>query len=324
MPITPGSINGEESATVTFKVRTVTVDMNSTSVHQEVMTIGDPESTLGLVRVRAATPNSTDFGMVVRTAGSVVIEGNSTVVQGTSPWVVTGNSTIVAFGAGLISSGVLAGNSSALNVRSVWSSTHADQPVQATQSGTWNVGTVTAVTGITNPVTIQGNSSVVQSGAWNVSLIGPQSSAAPAGNSSAIVVRIAGGPSSAADLLMRPVFSSTNTDNPVRAVLSSTAADNPVSLPALAVAATVTSVNDAATNQTLLSLNAARKGFILFNDSTQIAYVKLGTTATTADYSYQIPPNGFYESVGVGVYTGRIDCIWAADGTGAMKITELA
>jgi hypothetical protein len=99
---------------------------------------------------------------------------------------------------------------------------------------------------------------------------------------------------------------------------------NGVSIPALAVAATVTSVNDSASNQTLLSLNAARKGFMLFNDSTQIAYVKLGTTATTADYSFQLQPNEPYEFIGLGVYTGRIDCIWAADGSGAMKVTELA
>jgi hypothetical protein len=97
-----------------------------------------------------------------------------------------------------------------------------------------------------------------------------------------------------------------------------------VTVPALAVSAAVTSVNDQATNATLLSLNAVRKGYKLYNDSTQIAYVKEGTTATTSDYSYQIQPLGYYESVGVGIYTGRIDCIWAADGSGAMKITELS
>ena len=95
-------------------------------------------------------------------------------------------------------------------------------------------------------------------------------------------------------------------------------------LGAVAVAATVTSVNDSNVNQTLLASAAGRKGFKLYNDSTEIAYVKEGATATTADYSYQIPPQGFYESVGVGVYTGRIDAIWAANGAGAMKITELA
>ena len=51
---------------------------------------------------------------------------------------------------------------------------------------------------------------------------------APASTTMGLVVRVASGPSSAADLLVRPVFSSTNTDNPVRAILSSTNTDNPV------------------------------------------------------------------------------------------------
>lgn len=51
---------------------------------------------------------------------------------------------------------------------------------------------------------------------------------APPSTEYGLVVRIASGPSSAVDLSMRPVFSSTNTDNPVRAVLSSTNTDNVV------------------------------------------------------------------------------------------------
>lgn len=89
-------------------------------------------------------------------------------------------------------------------------------------------------------------------------------------------------------------------------------------------AAAVTSVDDSNTNQTLLSSNTSRRGYKLFNDSTQVAYVKEGTTATTTDYSYQIRPGGFYESVGEGSYTGRIDALWAANASGAMKITELS
>lgn len=92
--------------------------------------------------------------------------------------------------------------------------------------------------------------------------------------------------------------------------------------PAIATSSTVTSVNDSNVNQTLLSSNGSRKAFKLFNDSTQIAFVKEGTTATTSDYSYKLQPGQFYGDIGLGVYTGRIDCIWAADASGAMKITE--
>lgn len=107
-----------------------------------------------------------------------------------------------------------------------------------------------------------------------------------------------------------------------RVVVATDQATLPISVPAVAVAAAVTQVVSSAASVTLLSSNAARKGFKLFNDSTAIAYIKEGTTAVIAsDHSYQLQPKGFYESVGVGVYTGRIDCIWAS-ANGNMRVTE--
>lgn len=64
--------------------------------------------------------------IVTISTGSVAINGNSTVLQGTSPWV-------IGFQAGNVSSGAQSGNSSGLTVRPVWSSSNADQPVSATQ-----------------------------------------------------------------------------------------------------------------------------------------------------------------------------------------------
>lgn len=57
------------ASTITMKVRTVTLDLNSTVTHQEVLTIGDGESTLGLARVLATAPPSTTYGLAVRIAG---------------------------------------------------------------------------------------------------------------------------------------------------------------------------------------------------------------------------------------------------------------
>lgn len=94
-----------------------------------------------------------------------------------------------------------------------------------------------------------------------------------------------------------------------------------VTLPAVAVAASVTSVAGSASSVQLLASTAGRKGYGLYNDSTAVAYVKKGTTATTSDYSFQIQPGGYYADTGVACYTGRVDCIWAA-ANGAMKITE--
>lgn len=89
----------------------------------------------------------------------------------------------------------------------------------------------------------------------------------------------------------------------------------------LATTATVTSVNDTASSTELLSANSSRRGVRLSNDSTQVAYVKFGTTATTSDYTVQLLPGAYLEEDN---YSGRIDCIWAADASGAMKITELS
>jgi hypothetical protein len=83
---------------------------------------------------------------------------------------------------------------------------------------------------------------------------------------------------------------------------------------------TQSSVNDSASNVTLLSSNSARLGATIFNDSTQILYVKLGTTASTTSYTAQLVPGAYYE-VPYG-YTGNIDGIWAADASGAARITE--
>lgn len=84
---------------------------------------------------------------------------------------------------------------------------------------------------------------------------------------------------------------------------------------------TVTSVNDSASNQTLLSSSTTRKGFRLYNDSTQIAYVKYGATATSTDFTVKIFPESLHYEDN---YNGNVDCIWAADGSGAMKVTSLA
>lgn len=83
----------------------------------------------------------------------------------------------------------------------------------------------------------------------------------------------------------------------------------------------VTSVNDSASNQTLLASNANRLGATVTNDSTQILYVKLGATATATSYTVRMLPGDYYE-VPFG-YTGIIDGIWAADASGAARVTEL-
>lgn len=56
------------ASTITMKVATVTLNRNSTVTHQEILTVGDAESSIGLMRVLAAPPASTEYGAVVRIA----------------------------------------------------------------------------------------------------------------------------------------------------------------------------------------------------------------------------------------------------------------
>ena len=85
--------------------------------------------------------------------------------------------------------------------------------------------------------------------------------------------------------------------------------------------ATTSSVADSATNVTVLAANTARLGATVSNDSTTILYLKLGTTATTTDYTVKLNTDGYYE-VPFG-YTGIIDGIWSANASGSARVTEI-
>jgi hypothetical protein len=92
--------------------------------------------------------------------------------------------------------------------------------------------------------------------------------------------------------------------------------------PVVASAAAVTSVNDQATSTTLLASNASRRGAAIFNDSTEILYVKFGATASLTDYTIKMAAGSYFEFP-VPCYTGVVDGIWANNSTGAAKMTEL-
>jgi len=81
------------------------------------------------------------------------------------------------------------------------------------------------------------------------------------------------------------------------------------------------SVASSASNVTLLAANSSRKGFSIFNDSTQVLYVKLGATATTSSYAFQVAAGGYYEN-GPVVYSGNVDGIWAS-ANGNARVVEL-
>ena len=71
----------------------------------------------------------------------------------------------------------------------------------------------------------------------------------------------------------------------------------------------------------VLASTAGRKGASFFNDSTQVCYLKLGTTASATSYTVKMAAGSFYE-LPHPVYTGRIDAIWTS-ANGSLLVTEL-
>lgn len=98
------------------------------------------------------------------------------------------------------------------------------------------------------------------------------------------------------------------------------ASGNVISLPSIATTATVTSVNDSDSNQTLLTADTSRKSFKVFNNSTAICYVKYGATASATDFTVRLNPYGTLEEAG---YSGRVDAVWASNASGAALVTSM-
>jgi hypothetical protein len=118
--------------------------------------------------------------------------------------------------------------------------------------------------------------------------------------------------------------SNAGTSLAVHSVQGATGATGPEGGTTLVTSSSATnsSVADAATSQTILASNASRKGFSIYNDSSQAAYVKFGSTASTTDFTMKLSPYGFYEMFGDCLYTGIITAIWASDSSGSARVAE--
>lgn len=86
----------------------------------------------------------------------------------------------------------------------------------------------------------------------------------------------------------------------------------------------ISSVDSTASSTTLLAANIGRRGVIIVNTDANDLYLKYGTTATTASggWTVKIGSGGYWE-MPQPIYTGIIDGIWSADGSGLAEITEL-
>ncbi len=82
-----------------------------------------------------------------------------------------------------------------------------------------------------------------------------------------------------------------------------------------------TSVAGSTSSVTLLASNSARKGFTIFNDSTSVLYVKLGSTSSSTSFMIKMSKDDFFQYDSQ-VYTGIVTGIWVS-ATGNARITEV-
>lgn len=98
---------------------------------------------------------------------------------------------------------------------------------------------------------------------------------------------------------------------------------NPLPVKHVSGTATRTQVADSASDGLILAANTARLGATIWNDSSAVLYLGLGTTTvTTTNYTAQLSEGAYYE-VPFG-FTGEVRGIWATDpGDGGARVTEL-
>jgi hypothetical protein len=91
--------------------------------------------------------------------------------------------------------------------------------------------------------------------------------------------------------------------------------------PVKASTGTVSSVASSASSVVILAANALRKGATVYNDSTQILYLKLAASAaSSSSYTVQMASGAYYEVPFS--YSGELRGIWAS-ANGNARVTEL-
>ena len=70
----------------------------------------------------------------------------------------------------------------------------------------------------------------------------------------------------------------------------------------------VTKVDSTGASQTVLALNAARRGASFYNTDANDCYLKFGATASLTSFTVKIPSGGYFEAP-MPIYTGIVDAI---------------
>jgi len=85
--------------------------------------------------------------------------------------------------------------------------------------------------------------------------------------------------------------------------------------------ATLTNVASSASSVSLFAANSQARVRTIWNDSTQVLYVKYGTTASSTSYTVQLAAGAYYEFPQP-TYGGAVDGIWAS-ANGNARLTEV-
>ncbi len=84
---------------------------------------------------------------------------------------------------------------------------------------------------------------------------------------------------------------------------------------------TVIKVTRTSSSTTLLASNPNRKGGSIYNDCDGVLLVKWGAGAALDDFSFAMPPRGYYE-IPFPTNSEQITGIWLSDGSGFARVTE--
>lgn len=89
--------------------------------------------------------------------------------------------------------------------------------------------------------------------------------------------------------------------------------------------ATVSNVSNNGSGVTVVSSNASRQGLWVYNDSGQDLYLKMGSSASSTDFSVKVDAGGFWEMPVRPIYTGEVSGIWESTATpeGDARVTEV-
>lgn len=87
-----------------------------------------------------------------------------------------------------------------------------------------------------------------------------------------------------------------------------------------ATTATVANVASSASNVTIFAASGNTRGRTIWNDSTQVLYVKFGATASSTSYTVQLAAGAYYEFPQP-IYAGQVDGIWAS-ANGNARVTS--